>query len=77
MLWLKGIAGSGKSTIAASVRDYCVEEKCLAAYLFFERGKSEPSMVIRTIAYNLALFDSSITSCIFPEVENEGDIASA
>ncbi|EJC99178.1 WD40 repeat-like protein [Fomitiporia mediterranea MF3/22] len=66
ILWLNGIAGSGKSTIAASITDHCDDESCLAAFLFFERGKEEHRSIIRTIAYQLAAFEPSLASHIIP-----------
>ncbi|KAL5513412.1 hypothetical protein ACEPAH_3811 [Sanghuangporus vaninii] len=51
ILWLTGAAGSGKSTIAVTVS---FAHGYNTVHLFFERNKSEPSDVIRTIAYNLA-----------------------
>ena len=62
VIWLSGSAGCGKSTISMTVSDYLSDVSRLATYLFYERGKSssDPSTVIRTLAYNLALFDSSL-----------------
>ena len=62
VIWLYGSAGCGKSTVSVTVSDYLTEIKHLGSYLFFERGKSssDPSTVIRTIAYDLARFDSSL-----------------
>ena len=55
---LTGIAGTGKSTIARTVAEEFKEKKKLGCYIFFERGKTNPSTitstVIRTIAYYLA-----------------------
>ncbi|EJD08073.1 WD40 repeat-like protein [Fomitiporia mediterranea MF3/22] len=69
ILWLNGIAGSGKSTIAASIMDYCDLESRLAAFIFFERRKSEPKSVIKTIAYQLAAFNSELAKRIISAAE--------
>ncbi|KAL5480301.1 hypothetical protein ACEPAI_1571 [Sanghuangporus weigelae] len=77
IFWLHGVAGSGKSTVSSTIAKHFREMSRLGAFLFFQRGKSEPSSVIKTIAYKLALFDSSIASSILCEVENDKDIGSA
>ena len=64
ILWLYGTAGSGKSTIARSIQDYMLSLSRLGAYLGFERGKSTPNGVIRTLAYQLASYDSHIAEGI-------------
>ena len=77
MVWLHGVAGSGKSTIATSIEDYFRDIFQLGAFLKFERGKSNPSSVIREIAFNLSLFDASIGSSILEHVEKDKKVASA
>lgn len=64
--WLHGVAGSGKSTIATTVADELQETRRLGAFLFFGRAagkledmfnrkKSDPREMIRTMAYQLAM----------------------
>ena len=77
IVWLRGVAGSGKSTIATSIEDYFRSVSQLGAFLKFERNKSNPNSVIRELAYNLALFDSSMSAHVIETVEKEMDIASA
>ncbi|KAL5500984.1 hypothetical protein ACEPAH_9371 [Sanghuangporus vaninii] len=77
IFWLHGIAGCGKSAISTTIADHLRDMTRLGAFLFFERGKSKPSSVIRTIAYKLSLFDSSIGSSILAQIEHDKDIASA
>ena len=77
IFWLYGVAGSGKSTVSTTIANHVREMSRLGAFLFFGRGKSDPSSVIRTLAYKLALFDSSIGSSILSEIENDKDIATA
>ncbi|KAJ3010656.1 UNVERIFIED_CONTAM: hypothetical protein HDU68_002037 [Siphonaria sp. JEL0065] len=56
--WLSGDAGSGKSVIAASVT---VDPRIHVAAFFFckfdEKKRSDPALLIRTLAYQLAHFD--------------------
>ena len=54
ILWLSGVAGSGKSTLAVTASDRCTKAGIQSIHLFFERGKSKPSAIIRTIAYMIA-----------------------
>ena len=54
VFWLTGAAGSGKSTIAMTAFDNSEDEKRPVTHMFFEREKSDPGSVIRTIAYTLA-----------------------
>ncbi|KAL5520521.1 hypothetical protein ACEPAG_9745 [Sanghuangporus baumii] len=77
VFWLYGVAGSGKSTISATIAHHLRDMSRLGAFLFFERGKSEPSSVIRTIAYKLGIFDSSIGSSILSAMAGDQDIATA
>ncbi|EJD08030.1 uncharacterized protein FOMMEDRAFT_38421, partial [Fomitiporia mediterranea MF3/22] len=74
ILWLNGIAGSGKSTIAASIMDYCDSTSRLAAFVFFVRAKNEYGSIIRTIAYQLAEFNPDLSSCITTAAEKLRDI---
>jgi hypothetical protein len=63
VFWLHGLAGSGKSTLMTTVAHIFMESGQLGAFLFFDRDSSErndPKLVIRTLAYQLALFDSQI-----------------
>jgi hypothetical protein len=56
IFWLTGVAGTGKSTIAQSVAEYCAKEKWLAASFFFSRDDGErnhPKLVFSTIAHQL------------------------
>ena len=77
MVWLHGVAGSGKSSIATSIEDRFRRKHQLGAFLKFERGKSDPSCVIRELAYKLALFDDSIGSLIVEHVNVDKDVSSA
>ncbi|KAI0705932.1 WD40-repeat-containing domain protein [Cytidiella melzeri] len=70
ILWLNGAAGSGKTTIARSIQDYMLSLSRQGAYLRFERGKSVPNGVIRTIAFQLACYDSQIAESITTTLGN-------
>ncbi|KAJ7366031.1 hypothetical protein DFH08DRAFT_679026, partial [Mycena albidolilacea] len=55
ILWLHGVAGSGKSTISTTISDYFHIR--LGAFLFFDRNipeASSPNGVIKTLAYWIA-----------------------
>lgn len=77
ILWLHGVAGSGKSTVIASVAEHLRGIYHLGAFLRFTRGASDPSSVISTIAFKLALFDSTIGSLIISETDRDKDIVNA
>lgn len=70
ILWLNGMAGSGKSTIAKTIaRNFRAIRRC-GAFLFFERGKSGPEAVVRTLAHQLAEFDVGIRARVCEQLEN-------
>ncbi|KAF9050943.1 hypothetical protein BDP27DRAFT_1515172 [Rhodocollybia butyracea] len=74
ILWLSGVAGAGKSTIATSVSQYFRELGCLGAFLFFNRTdklRSDPANVIRTIAFYLARSNVHIASAIYDAICND------
>lgn len=77
VLWLHGVAGSGKSTISTTVAEHFRGISRLGAFMFFEREKSEPSAVICTLAYKLASFDSSIAKHVISAFEKDNDLAKA
>jgi cytidylate kinase len=56
-LWLHGVAGSGKSTIANTITSMFTEMGLLGASFRFNQH-IEPKYLFRNIAYQLALFDS-------------------
>ncbi|KAF8580851.1 hypothetical protein K439DRAFT_1654228 [Ramaria rubella] len=76
VLWLHGVAGSGKSTIATTIANYFRGTGRLGAFLFFDRkAESDPSIVIRTLAYKLASTDSRIREAVSTAIEGNHDIA--
>ena len=77
ILLLTGGAGTGKSTIATTVAETRRRSSHPVCHLFFLRGKSDPSTVIRTISYNLAVFCPSIAKLVDAEVRKTGELSSA
>ena len=69
ILWLRGVAGSGKSTLALTAGRYFRGVGHLGACLVFERAKSEPSAVLRTLLFQLTVFDSTIAKHIRDDIE--------
>jgi hypothetical protein len=80
VLWLHGVAGSGKSTISTTVAECFRDLGRLGAFIFFDRNNpihSDPNNVIRTLAHRLASFDSHIRSAVCAAIDNDGSIAEA
>lgn len=77
ILWLYGVSGSGKSTVIASVAEHFRGIHRLGAFLKFTKESSDPSSVMSTIAFRLALFDSTIGSLILTETDRDKDVANA
>ncbi|KAI9763764.1 MAG: hypothetical protein M1839_006312, partial [Geoglossum umbratile] len=67
IFWLKGMAGTGKSTIARSVAQSFADQHQLAASFFFKRGEGERSNATRfftTIATDLMAYVPGLISGI-------------
>jgi hypothetical protein len=80
VLWLHGLAGSGKSTISTTISEYFRDMDRLGCFIFFDRNDpshSDPNPVIRTIAYCLATFDARIRSAMSTAIENNHGVAEA
>lgn len=80
ILWLNGVAGSGKSTISTTIANNLREQRRLGAFVFFNRDITERSIarnVIRSIAYHLGLFDTRIGSTISAAIDSIPSIAEA
>ena len=60
-----------------TVAEMCLRTGRCGAHLFFERGKSDPSTVVRTVAFWLASFDKSIRNRVEKAVKSFNGIASA
>jgi hypothetical protein len=77
IVWLHGLAGSGKSTFSTTFANSCRLRGQLGAFLFFDRlveERSRPSNVVRTLAYQLGSFDSRIGTAIAVAIENTPSI---
>ena len=77
VLWLYGLAGSRKSTLSTTIAWMMRDLYQLGAFFFFDRDIPErnPATLIRTLAYQLALFDARIGDVISKIVENTPRIA--
>ena len=78
VLWLHGIAGSGKSTVSTTIAEYLRELGRLGAFLFFNRqvaALKDPTCIIRTLAYQLASFDARIEAAVCKQIESNPRIS--
>ncbi|KIM82227.1 hypothetical protein PILCRDRAFT_473452 [Piloderma croceum F 1598] len=72
VLWLNGVAGSGKSTLSTTMANLFDETNRLGAFIFFNRNvaeQSNPALVIRTLAHKLGHFDRRIGDAIAAVIE--------
>jgi hypothetical protein len=72
LLWLKGLAGSGKSTLSTTIAHALQERGRLGAFVFFSRDveeRNQPANVIRTLAYQLASFSPVIRTAIAQAID--------
>jgi ABC-type lipoprotein export system ATPase subunit len=62
VLWLYGLAGSGKSTLSTTIAWMMQDLHRLGAFFFFDRDIPErnAATLIRTLAHQLAQFDAHI-----------------
>jgi hypothetical protein len=77
ILWLHGVAGSGKSTISTTIASEFSDSRKLGAFLFFDRDvteRNDPSIVIRTMAHQLAASDPGLGQAIRAVVERNSNI---
>ncbi|KZP06575.1 WD40 repeat-like protein [Athelia psychrophila] len=78
VLWLYGVAGSGKSTISTTMAEWLHDRGQRGPFLFFNRNspsQSSPDGVIRTLAYQLALANSVLRDAICDAIEKDTEIA--
>ncbi|KDQ11677.1 hypothetical protein BOTBODRAFT_189671 [Botryobasidium botryosum FD-172 SS1] len=79
VLWLPGQAGFGKSTLATTLALSFATYRRLGSFMFFDRDvseRSDPSRVIETLAFQLALFDSRISEKITEAVNENSTLLS-
>lgn len=75
--WLRGLAGSGKSAISTTISNHFLGRGRLGAFIFFDRdfgSRSDPSAVVRTLAYQLGCFNSSIGTRVAAALKNAPSI---
>ncbi|KAJ7660675.1 hypothetical protein DFH06DRAFT_1325936 [Mycena polygramma] len=80
VLWLSGVAGSGKSTITTTISVFFRALHRLGAFLFFDRNnpsRSHPDGVIRTLAYLLARSNPDIASAVSAAIEADPETINA
>lgn len=71
IIWIRGLAGSGKSTLATTIMNRLSAIERLGAFLFFERDvsvRSDPSKVIKTLAYKLGVSHPTVGEAIAANV---------
>jgi hypothetical protein len=76
--WLKGLAGTGKTTVARSVAELAAKQGSLGATFFFSRtdtSRQNPLAVIPTLAYRLARWRLELRDPICAAVKVYPDIA--
>ena len=77
VLWVYGLAGTGKSTLSSTIANN-MEGLCrLGAFFFFDRDipLRNFATLIRTLAYNLALLDTRFCDAISEVVKKYGNMA--
>ncbi|THH05801.1 hypothetical protein EW145_g4527 [Phellinidium pouzarii] len=78
LLWLYGLAGSGKSTTASSVANALREHGSLAGCFFFKRDDPErrrPTRFLPTIAYALAHVFSPFQKALLQALKKDPNVA--
>ena len=77
VLWVYGSAGTGKSTLSTTIAQIMRRRHHLGAFFFFNRDLPERNFatLIRTLAYQLAMFDHRFGDAISRVVENHNNIA--
>ncbi|KAL2361545.1 hypothetical protein RJZ56_005577 [Blastomyces dermatitidis] len=77
ILWVKGLAGTGKSTLARTIAHHFHKKGRLGASFFFSRGKKDlgvATAVLTTIAVQLAEALPDLKNDICDVIEQHGDI---
>jgi NACHT domain len=74
-MWINGSPGTGKSAIASSLVSYLCSRDRLGSFFFFVRGDdnlSDPTVLWRTVAYDLARFHSCLNEAIIAFLKRPG-----
>ncbi|KAG8963667.1 hypothetical protein FRC00_005473 [Tulasnella sp. 408] len=77
ILWLCGLAGIGKSTIAHTIAEETDADRRLGASFFFSRDEEDrrnPQLVYPTIASQLARLDHELKKLVAAAVEQDHDV---
>ncbi|KAJ7745956.1 WD40-repeat-containing domain protein [Mycena olivaceomarginata] len=80
IVWLSGVAGSGKSTVATSVSEYFRGLGRLGTFLCFTRNDvvgSDPTLVLHTIAFGLAKTHPHIERAICTALARDSNLVEA
>lgn len=80
ILWLYGLAGSGKSALSTTIANHLRGEARLGAFIFCDRDdvdRSDPSKVIKTLAYQLSSFDAGVRAAMSTVLRKLPDIHSS
>ncbi|KZP24269.1 hypothetical protein FIBSPDRAFT_427282, partial [Athelia psychrophila] len=78
VLWLRGAAGLGKSTLATTIAEHFRGLRRRGAFIFFDRNspiESSPSRVISTLAHQLAEHDEGVRSAVSAAIEQDPQLA--
>ncbi|KAF3911387.1 hypothetical protein ABW20_dc0102150 [Dactylellina cionopaga] len=78
IFWLRGMAGTGKSTIACTVAQYLKENNQLGASFFFKRSQAQRSSASRffpTLAYGLAQHIPSLVQHMSKAIEGDPEVS--
>ena len=77
VLWVHGLAGTGKSTLSNTIAGIMDNLHRLGAFFFFNRDIPQRSFatLIRTLAYRLAMFDARFGATISRVLANHDNIA--
>ena len=76
VLWVYGLAGTGKSTLSTTIAQIALGLHRLGAFFFFNRDipQRDSGTLIRTLAYQLAMFDACFGAAISRLVADNGHI---
>jgi hypothetical protein len=79
VLWVYGLAGTGKSTLSSTIAQNMHSLHRLGAFFLFNRDKPlrDSRTLIRTLAYRLADFDPCFRAAISPLVKQDSNITIA
>ncbi|KZP15986.1 hypothetical protein FIBSPDRAFT_934869 [Athelia psychrophila] len=80
VLWLRGAAGLGKSTLATTVAEHFAAHRRQGAFLFFDRNErveSSPSRVISTLVHQLVQHNEAVRSAVSDAIKQDSRLARA